>query len=605
MANLLVGLAQLNFTVGDLAANTAKIIAAYRTAVADGAQMVVFSELAITGYPPEDLLLKDAFLRASAESLAEVAGATGAAVAIVGFPELAPGSPMPGSLAPGSPGVVYNSAAVCAGGQVQSIVRKRQLPNYAVFDEQRYFTAGKDPVQLFEVGGAAVGLSICEDIWEEPDVAGARAGTAAARADDGAASLAPVLAEQVEAGAQLLVCINGSPYQRGRQAERESHIAAQAQAAGTALIYVNQTGGQDELVFDGGSCVVGASAEMVARLGSFAEETKVVPVPVGEAASAGTAADKAAVAMPLPQSLVAPWPDPLAEIWQALVVATRDYVTKNGFSDVVIGTSGGVDSSLVTAIATDALDPQHVHAVSMPSRYSSDHSSTDAACLAQNLGVDYRSIEIEPAHGALLEMLDLGGSAGRPADSQPSASQAEVDLPEQNLQSRIRGVILMALSNRHNWLVLTTGNKTELSVGYSTLYGDTAGGYAVIKDCPKLLVYELCRWRNAQADGPWIPADVLTKPPSAELSPQQFDEDHLPPYELLDPLVESYVDGDLTTDQLIERAGTGQASADLVRRVTRLIDLAEYKRRQSPLGPRISGKSFGKDRRMPVTNRFS
>ena len=583
MAQLFVGLAQLNLTVGDLTANAAKIRAAYRQAVAGGAQLVVFSELAITGYPPEDLLLKPAFLRASAAALAEVAAATEQVPAIVGFPELAGGSsPGPGNSSPAR-NAVYNSAAICSEGEVQAVVRKQLLPNYAVFDEQRYFTAASETAPLFEVAGVLVGVSICEDIWEP--------------------SPAAVLADQVAAGAALLVSVNGSPYRRQKQAERERHISAQAQAVNTALVYVNQVGGQDELVFDGGSCVVDAQGELVARLPAFEESVEVVAVPLaGPAAaplaepaaapSAGPAAAPSASASSVLAS-VAAWPEPVAEIWQALVVATHDYVTKNGFSEVVVGTSGGIDSSLVVAIAVDALGPSNVHAVSMPSRYSSDHSLSDAACLAQNLGADYRAVPIEAAHKALGEMLEIGG-AGAP-----------VDLVEQNLQSRIRGVILMALSNRHGWLVLTTGNKTELSVGYSTLYGDTAGGYAVIKDCPKLLVYELCRWRNSQAGQPWIPPDVLTKAPSAELSPKQLDEDHLPPYELLDPLVEGYVDGDLTAAELIERAAELGADAEVVRRITHLVDLAEYKRRQSPLGPRISAKSFGKDRRMPVTNRFS
>ncbi len=572
MPQLLVGLAQLNLTVGDLSANTTNIISAYRTARSHGAQLVVFSELAVTGYPPEDLLLKPAFLRACADALGQIAASTEATPAIVGFPELA--------------GTVYNSAAVCADGRVQAIVRKQRLPNYSVFDEQRYFTAGTQIGPLIEVSGISVGVSICEDIWD-PGATAAQPG-----------SLAPVLAEQVAAGAQLLISVNGSPYQRSRQAERESHIAAQARAAGTALVYVNQVGAQDELIFDGGSCVVNASGNLLARLPAFERAIDVVQVPIGSESAESESADPRSTN----PSQITSWPEPLAEVWQALVLALHDYVTKNGFSDVVIGTSGGVDSSMVTAVAVDALGAEHVHAVSMPSRYSSDHSSSDALMLAKNLGADYRSISIEPAHYALANMLEISPDVS--VTNPKRVAQAEA-LTEQNLQSRIRGVILMALSNRHGWLVLTTGNKTELSVGYSTLYGDTAGGYAVIKDCPKLLVYELCRWRNAQTEAPWIPQSVIDKPPSAELSPGQLDEDHLPPYQLLDPLVEGYVDGDLTTDELIDLATARQdLDADEVRRITRLVDLAEYKRRQSPLGPRISAKSFGKDRRMPVTNRF-
>ncbi|HCB34493.1 MAG TPA: NAD+ synthase [Acidimicrobiaceae bacterium] len=583
MRRLLVGLAQLNLRVGDLRANAAAIVAACRRAADDGAQLVVFSELAVTGYPPEDLLLKPAFLRAGADALAEIAAATGEVVAVVGFPELADEGP--------GAGAIFNAAAVCARGEVRAVYRKRLLPNYSVFDEQRYFAPGTEAGPLFEVDGVTVGVSICEDMWSP------------------AGPLAAPLAEQVELGAQLLVSVNASPYSRGRQVERERQASRQAAGLGVPLVCVNQVGGQDDLVFDGGSTVTGADGGLAARLPAFEEAVRVVSVavPIVASASAGaSAAPSHQAAASSHQAAVDPWPDPTAEVWQALVVATRDYAAKNGFDDVVVGTSGGVDSSLVAAVAVDALGPDRVHAVSLPSRYSSDHSRVDAAALARNLGIDFRTIEIEPAHAALAELL----SPGSPPSGSPSSGRAgDVGLTEQNLQSRIRGVVLMALSNRHGWLVLTTGNKTELSVGYSTLYGDTAGGFSVIKDCPKLLVYELGRWRNAQAAGDWIPESSLTKPPSAELSPGQRDDDHLPPYELLDPLVEGYVDADLTTEELVARAGEFRAGefradAELVRRITRLVDLAEYKRRQSPPGPRISAKSFGKDRRMPITNGF-
>lgn len=641
--NLSVGLAQLNLSVGDLDANADAIIDAYRGATASGAQLVVFSELAVTGYPPEDLLLKPAFLRAGVAALDRIAAVTGDAAAVVGFPEpaggagggdLGVGGPEVGGSGTGSgvggsgtgARVVYNAAAVCAKGKIQAVFRKRQLPNYAVFDEQRYFTgATGEPIPLVDMAGVSVGVSICEDIWDSGvsglDCLGGFSRASGLDRSDGSSRerLAPVLAEQVAAGAELLVCINGSPYRRGKQAEREQQVTTQARLAGVPLVYVNQVGGQDELVFDGGSCVSDANGELVARLRAFEPAVVVVPVPVASIQSVGqTSIQPAGQTSSQPAGLLAHWPEPLAEIWQALATATSDYVTKNGFTDVAVGTSGGVDSSLVTALAVDALGPEHVHAVAMPSRYSSEHSVDDAMCLAANLGIDFHRISIEPAHCALAEMmafpaepaaaeaqtsLDVKDKPSLAADGSSPAT-ADVDLAEQNLQSRIRGVILMTLSNRHGWLILTTGNKTELSVGYSTLYGDSAGGYAVIKDCPKLLVYELCRWRNAQTDDPWIPVSTLTKPPSAELSPGQRDSDHLPPYELLDPLVEGYVDGDMTTEELIERAAELGADAELVRRITRLVDLAEFKRRQSPLGPRISAKSFGKDRRMPVTNAY-
>ena len=430
-------------------------------------------------------------------------------------------------------------------------------------------------------------------------------------------------------GAQLVVVLNGSPYHRGKQRHREAIASARASQLGVPVVYVNQVGGQDELVFDGSSFVTDAGGNVVARLPAFVSQVAVcdVAVPGGESAAAaesegstrhGPAGARAA------QSVLAPVLDPLAEVWQALVLATRDYVRKNGFTDVAVGLSGGIDSSAVAAIAADALGPAHVHGVSMPSRYSSEGSRTDAAQLAANLGIDFRTVPIEPAHAALAGMLESAVSTGDadstsadstgtdpvhdraavddPADT--AADAAAADLTDQNIQSRIRGVLLMALSNRHGWLVLTTGNKTETSVGYSTLYGDTAGAYAVIGDVPKLLVYELCAWRNRQGDGERIPPACLTKPPSAELRPDQRDDQSLPPYELLDPLVEAYVEGDLSTAEVVEVARRHGADAELVHRVTRLVDIAEYKRRQSPPGPRISAKSFGKDRRMPITNFF-
>ena len=403
-------------------------------------------------------------------------------------------------------------------------------------------------------------------------------------------------------GAQLVVVLNGSPYHRGKQRHREAIASARASQLGVPVVYVNQVGGQDELVFDGSSFVTDAAGQVICRLEAFAEQVAVCDVPLRG---------------PIARSL-----EPLEEVWQALVVATRDYVRKNGFTDVAVGLSGGIDSSAVAAIAADALGSAHVHGVSMPSRYSSEGSRTDAAQLAANLGIDFRTVSIEPAHAALAGMLESAVSAGDadstsadpsgtdpvhdraavddPADT--AADAAAADLTDQNLQSRIRGVLLMALSNRHGWLVLTTGNKTETSVGYSTLYGDTAGAYAVIGDVPKLLVYELCEWRNRQGDGERIPPACLTKPPSAELRPDQRDDQSLPPYELLDPLVEAYVEGDLSAAEVVEVARRHGADAELVHRVTRLVDIAEYKRRQSPPGPRITAKSFGKDRRMPITN---
>ena len=591
------------------------VMAAYDEAVAAGAQVVVFSELTVTGYPPEDLLLKPAFIERAAAALGRIAEHTGPVPAVVGFPE---GTGLDG------PVRLWNSAALCSHGHVRGIFRKHLLPNYAVFDEQRYFVPGTEAGPLLQVGDVRVGASICEDLWGPPR-------TADAAADDGGlpsivggeADTSPALA-QVAMGAQLLVNLNGSPYRRGKQADREAVARTRAAALGVPVVYVNQVGGQDELVFDGSSFVTDADGSVVCRLPAFVEEVAVcdvaVPASPDTAAPAGSTDTERVGASARHSSradggaahnALTPLLEPLEEVWRALVVATRDYVRKNGFSDVAVGLSGGIDSSAVAAIAADALGPQHVHGVSMPSRYSSDGSRTDAAQLAANLGIDFRTVPIEPAHAALVGMLDTHTGGADPASGpagDPAADPAELaaaDLTDQNLQSRIRGVLLMALSNRFGWLVLTTGNKTETSVGYTTLYGDTAGAFAVIRDVPKLLVYELCRWRNRQGDGERIPQSCIDKPPSAELRPDQRDDQSLPPYELLDPLVEAYVEGDLSAAEMLEQPELlDQYGTDpgVVHRITRLVDIAEYKRRQSPPGPRITAKSFGKDRRMPITN---
>ena len=567
------------------------VMAAYDSAVDAGAQVVVFSELTVTGYPPEDLLLKPTFVEGAALALGRIARHTGPVPAVVGFPE---------DSGQTGPVRLWNSAAMCWGGAVRCVYRKHFLPNYSVFDEQRYFVAGTDPGPLLWVDGVPMGISICEDLWGPPGAAYAAASDGELLTSLGGDDDASPVVAQVAMGAKLAVVINGSPYQRGKQANREAFACARASQAGVGVVYVNQVGGQDELVFDGNSFVADAAGNVVCRLPAFAEQVAVCEVDVGDSACGGSAG-----------GMLTPTLDPLEEVWQALVLATRDYVRKNGFTDVAIGLSGGIDSSAVAAIAADALGPEHVHGVSMPSRYSSEGSRTDAAQLAANLGIDFHTVSIEPAHVALAGMVDqaiggaaTGSTADRAADTGSTADRAAADLTDQNLQSRIRGVLLMALSNRFGWLVLTTGNKTETSVGYTTLYGDTAGAYAVISDVPKLLVYELCEWRNRPPGGERIPRACITKPPSAELRPDQRDDQSLPPYELLDPIVEAYVEGDLTVAEAVEVGAKHGASAELVERVTRLVDIAEYKRRQSPPGPRISAKSFGKDRRMPITNLF-
>ncbi|HEX6568462.1 MAG TPA: NAD+ synthase [Acidimicrobiales bacterium] len=571
MARLRVALCQINTTVGDLDGNVARVLAALADAQDQGCDLAVFPELALTGYPPEDLLLKPGFVGDNREALDRVARATGECAVVVGFVDAGRD--------------LYNAAAVCAFGQVQAIYHKRNLPNYAVFDEQRYFAAGTGTSPLVEVAGVRLGVSICEDAF----------------------SPTGPIAAQAAGGAELVVNINASPYYANRLAERERMLATRASDASCALVYVNQVGGQDELVFDGASMVFDAHGDLIARAPQFAEQTLVcdvevqpvfrkrlldprgrateAPLPVVEVSSRPRVDDpddvrRPAIADPLP---------PAHEVYEALVTGTRDYVRKNGFTDVAVGLSGGIDSSLVAVIAADAIGPDHVHSVLMPSRYSSDHSLADAEKLAVDLGIDHRIIAIEPAHAAFLDMLA------------PSFAGLEPDITEENLQSRIRGVLLMALSNKFpGWIVLATGNKSEMAVGYSTLYGDTAGGFAVIKDVPKTLVYELCRDRNARAGRALVPEGVLVKPPSAELRPGQRDDQSLPPYDVLDPIIEAYVEDDRTRADLVAM-GFDPAT---VERVTRLVDTAEYKRRQTPPGVRVTPKAFGKDRRVPITNRY-
>ncbi len=568
MARIRLAAAQCNIVVGDLDGNVERIVGAIKSAEADGSDLIVFPELAVTGYPPEDLLLKPSFVDDNLDAIAAIAARTPAIAAFVGYVDRGPEPDETGRP------TLYNAVAVCVRGQIVGRYHKRRLPNYAVFDEQRYFTSGSS-AQLYEIGGVRVGVSVCEDAW---------------------APGGPIL-DQATGGAELIVNLNASPYHRGKLAEREAMLRDRAIEAGCVIAYVNLVGGQDELVFDGASLVVDGEGTVITRAPQFHETLFVtdldipprpapaVALPVVAISATATEAVGSARPCPAPAATLL---DPVHEVYEALVLGTRDYVTKNGFREVVIGLSGGIDSSIVAAIAVDALGADRVHGVLMPSQYSSDHSISDAEALAIALGIDHRVIAIEPAYAAFADLLA------------PSFAGREADLTEENLQSRVRGVLLMALSNKFGWMVLTTSNKSESAVGYSTLYGDSAGGYAVIKDVPKLLVYELCRARNARAGRPLIPENVLVKPPSAELRPDQRDDQSLPPYEELDPLIEAYVEEDGTVADLIE-AGF---DPDVVRRITRLIDLAEYKRRQFPPGPRITTKAFGKDRRLPITNRY-
>jgi NAD+ synthase (glutamine-hydrolysing) len=565
-----LALCQLNPTVGDIAANERKIAEGIREARGAGAQLILFPELAVTGYPPEDLLLKEHFLKDARAALDRIAEQTDGIVALVGFPERADD--------------VYNACAVLAGGEVKAIYRKVFLPNYGVFDEQRYFQSGPGGA-LLQLGDATIGLTVCEDIWQP----------------------GPPASEEALAGASVLVNISASPYHAGKGIEREQMLVQRARDNVAAVAFCALVGGQDELVFDGHSVVIDHEGNVIARARQFAEEVlvatvdsdgprgsrlrdprhrpaarqRVPAVPVIADLPAPAAGSSGSVGGPVAELL-----EPLAEVYAALVLGLSDYFHKNGFEHVVMGVSGGIDSALVATIAVDALGAQRVSVAVMPSPYSSAETQGDARRLAASLGVETVELPIEPAMTAYERTLSEV-FAGR-----------EPDLTEENLQARIRGNLLMALSNKFGWLVLTTGNKSEMAVGYSTLYGDSAGGFAVIKDCPKTLVYELARHRNEQG-GP-IPQSIIDRAPSAELRPDQRDDDSLPPYAVLDPILEGYIADDLGRDELILRGFDEQA----VDRVIALVDRAEYKRRQAPPGIKITTKAFGRDRRMPITNRY-
>ena len=552
-----VGLAQFNPVVGDIADNSRRIRELYATADAAGCDIVAFPELSITGYPPEDLVLKSGFVAENQQALRDIVAATQGCVAVFGFVD-------------GSIGTLTNSAAVASNGTLHGTYNKQLLPNYSVFDEDRYFTPGTS-FSLFTIAGVNVGVTICEDIWQA----------------DG-----PVQ-QQAKAGATLNININGSPYHRGKFDERQQMVSERARTNSCAIVYVNQVCGQDELVFDGGSMVFDHRGDMLMRAEQFGESLSFIDIEVKESNVASgipvlEVTKTSRASGPRHEGTIAANTSDMEQVFGALVLGTRDYVRKNGFTDVVIGLSGGIDSALVAAVAVEALGSQHVHGVSMPSRYSSEGSRTDAAILASNLGIDMQTISIEPAFSAYLDMT-AESFAGKAAD-----------LTEENLQSRVRGTTLMALSNKFGWMVLTTGNKSELAVGYFTLYGDSVGGYAVIKDLLKTTVYELCRFVNLRAGREVIPEAVITKPPSAELRPDQRDDQSLPAYEVLDPILELYVEQDRTAAEIIALG----FDETLVRRISRLVDMNEYKRRQGPPGVRVSLKAFGKDRRLPITNAY-
>ncbi len=576
MNRMRLALAQINSTVGDFDGNVGKIIDRIEAAAGLGADLVAFPELALTGYPPEDLTFNPDFIRANGEALERLFPATRDIVAVVGFLD--------------GIGQVRNAAAVIAGGRLAGVCHKMRLPNYGVFDEFRYYSAGERPT-VFVLGGKIIGLNICEDIWypDEP------------------------IGTQVAAGASLILNISSSPYRVGRTVAREEMLALRARDYLVPVALVNMVGGQDELVFDGNSLVYNEYGDLVARGSSMEEDLFVTeidfdelqrsresdgsgrlmdmvdrhPGPVHCFSLGGPLADedrrsRVTVERHLPEPLAGP-----DEAYAALVLGLGDYVRKNGFEKVVLGLSGGIDSSLTAVLAVDALGAENVVGVSMPSRYTSEGTRGDAGELAGRLGIDFREIPIEPIYESYLKTLA------------PEFEGREPDVTEENIQARIRGNIVMALSNKFGWMALSTGNKSEGSVGYCTLYGDMAGGFSVLKDVPKTMVYELCRHRNSLG-GEVIPASVIEREPSAELAPDQKDSDSLPPYDILDDIIEQYVEHDRSIHEMVASG----LEEETVRRVLAMIDRNEYKRRQAPPGIKMTSRAFGKDRRFPITNRF-
>ena len=563
MPTLRLALAQLNLTVGDLAGNRRLIEGAIQRAEAWMADVVVVPELAVTGYPPEDLLLKPRFIQANQEALEGLKPAARSVIAVVGYVDRHTG------------GALYNAAAVLANGRQVATYRKQCLPNYGVFDERRYFQPGAQGLVL-AIGNLRLGVTICEDLWEEFP----------ARA-------------VASAGAHLLLNLSASPYHAGKRSQRERRFAATARRNNLAIAYCNLVGGQDELIFDGASLVLDARGRLLAQGAQFREDLVLIDLPassLGQGARSTAQHPVQTVAIHreiqerpvLPRSSVIPY-GPVEEVYEALVLGLRDYVRKNGFSTVTLGISGGVDSALTACLAVDALGADHVVGLVMPSRFSSRQTQEDARALARALGIRFKEISIEPMFQAYVTVLA------------PHFTGRTADVTEQNIQARIRGNLLMACSNKFGWLVLTTGNKSELATGYTTLYGDMAGGFAVIKDVPKTLVYELARFRNHRGARPPIPPRVLSRPPTAELAPHQRDQDTLPPYELRDRLITSYVEEDRSLPEILTDHHVDAATA---KRVLEMVDRSEYKRRQGPPGIKITPKAFGKDRRMPITNRY-
>ena len=576
MRTFRLALAQVNPTVGDIAGNTDIVLRRIEEARAQQADLVALPELMLTGYPPEDLLLKPSFIRDNLAALERVVAASKGIAVVVGFVN-------------SEGNQVYNAAAVAHNGKLAGVYHKVYLPNYGVFDEDRYFKPGR-VCPVYTINGVAVGVNICEDIWY---------------------ALGPVPLQR-EAGAEVIVNINGSPFHAGKFASRERMLGTRAADNGLYIGYVNTVGGQDELVFDGASVVLDVEGAPVARAAQFQEELLVAdldvervfhhrlraPLDRKETASTLEAIGRTEQVHvsdyqppereALPERLAEPL-DPIGEVYHALVLGTRDYVRKNGFRKVLVSLSGGIDSSITCVIAVDALGAENVEGISMPSRYSSDGSVTDSEAMAAALGVPLRIVPIESVHGAMEDAL------------QPIFDGTEPNIAEQNVQARIRGNLLMAVSNKFGWLVLPTGNKSELAMGYATLYGDMAGGFGVIKDVPKTLVYQLSEWRNRNGEpASPIPQSVIDKPPSAELKPDQRDDDDLPPYSLLDQILELFVEQDRSYDEMVDMG----FDAAIVQRVMRAVDRNEFKRRQGAVGIKITPRAFGRDRRMPIVNRY-
>ena len=578
MRKFRIALAQINVTVGDLPGNTSKILEVVDQAKESGANLVAFPELTVPGYPPEDLLLKPQFLAENRQYMDRITQASEGIAVIVGFADFVGGE-------------VYNAAAVAYDGRLVGTYHKQFLPNYGVFDEDRYFRSG-DSCPVYVLDGTYVGVNICEDMWY---------------------AVGPSVVQR-SVGAEVIVNINGSPFHAGKWRSREKMLATRAADNEVFLAYVNMVGGQDELVFDGGSMVFDPTGEMIASSSQFEEDLLVIDLDVeaavfrsrlrdprprkedpasirqlgkGEVVAVSdwdSASGPTGLAKSPPGQLY----DGPAEVYRALTLGTRDYVWKCGFEKVLVALSGGIDSSLVAAIAVDALGSENVVGVSMPSRFSSEGSVVDAKLLADNLGVELWTLPIEQPFEAMLDTLA------------PQFEGTDWGISEENIQSRIRGNLIMALSNKFGWLVLTTGNKSEMATGYATIYGDMSGGFAVIKDVPKIMCYELSEYRNSLSDGPVIPVSVIEKPPSAELRPDQFDADSLPPYERLDPILKAYVEDDMSFEEIV---ATGE-DAEVVKHVIGLVDRSEYKRRQAAPGIKITPRNFGRDRRMPIANRW-